>query len=276
MMNFQKYIKTSNILFFVSFIIFLTGCTKETPHKKYVAKVNNSYLTEEELDAITDSSSNELLFRSEIIRNWINKELLFQEAKKQGILNEKEYKRILGDSQKELAGSLLLKNFFENEKNKTTYSEVENYYEKNLDEFKLFYNSYLLNRINFNNEDNAVQFRSDVLKDKWQNAMLHFKNDTSVISQNENQLLYEYEIQPASLLRIMKELNPDEVSIVLKNDENNYTLVQVLQKFNKGTTPPLEYIYSEVEKRYMVKKKELTIKGYIKELYSKNEIEVKN
>lgn len=276
MMNFQKLIKPSNFFLFISLVIFLPGCTKEVPQKKYIAKVNNAYLTEEQLDLMSDSSKGNHLFKSEIIRNWINRELLYQEALKEGILNGAEYKKILEDSKKELAGSLLLKKFYEQQKNSVSETEVENFYKKNINEFKLPYNSYLFNKITFDNEDKALEFRSIVLKEDWNEAENNFKDDTSVVDYKNNSLLYEYEIRPASILRIIKELYPDEVSIVLRESPDRFMIVQILQKFDKGIIPPLDYIYSEVKKRYLVKKKELTIKDYIKELYSKNDIEVKN
>lgn len=276
MMNFQKLTKPSSFFLVALLIIFIAGCTKEAPQKKYVAKVNNTYLTSEELNLISDSLSGNRLYKSEIIRNWINEELLYQEALKQGILDEPEYKKTLEDSKKKLAGSLLLKKLYEEEKEDVSESEVENFYNQNMNEFKLLYNSYLFNKITFNDEDKALKFRSMVLQKNWDTAENNFKGDTSIISSKNNLLLYEYEISPASTLKIIKELYPDEVSIALKEGADNYTIVQALQKFDKGVIPPLDYIYSEVKKRYLVKKKELTIKDYIKELYSKNDIEVKN
>lgn len=276
MMNFQKLTKLSSFFLLVPLMIFMTGCTKEAPQKKYVAKVNNTYLTSEELNLMSDSLSGNRLYKSEIIRNWINEELLYQEALKQGILDEPEYKKTLEDSKKKLAGSLLLKKLYEEEKEDVSESEVENFYNQNMNEFKLLYNSYLFNKITFNDEDKALKFRSMVLQKNWDAAENNFKGDTSIISSKNNLLLYEYEISPASTLKIIKELYPDEVSIALKEGADNYTIVQALQKFDKGVIPPLDYIYSEVKKRYLVKKKELTIKDYIKELYSKNDIEVKN
>lgn len=276
MMNFQKLTKPSSFFLVALLIIFIAGCTKEAPQKKYVAKVNNTYLTSEELNLMSDSLSGNRLYKSEIIRNWINEELLYQEALKQGILDEPEYKKTLEDSKKKLAGSLLLKKLYEEEKEDVSESEVENFYNQNMNEFKLLYNSYLFNKITFNDEDKALKFRSMVLQKNWDAAENNFKGDTSIISSKNNLLLYEYEISPASTLKIIKELYPDEVSIALKEGADNYTIVQALQKFDKGVIPPLDYIYSEVKKRYLVKKKELTIKDYIKELYSKNDIEVKN
>jgi PPIC-type PPIASE domain len=276
MMNSQKYLKTISIFFSVIlFVTFIDGCKKEVSSKKYIAKVNDSYLTEDELDSIYNSSSG-IQYKNEIIRNWINRELLYQEAERQGVLNNKNFKRILEDSKKELAASFLLKNYSQMEKSAVEPAELEKYYNDNADEFKLIYDSYLLNLITFNSEDKALKFRSEALEKNWNNALHDLKNDTSVFSEKSRDLLYEYEIQPISVLRVVKELYPSEISIVLNNEADKYIVVQLIEKFNKGDIPPFDLIQNNVKNVYLMQKKELTIKDYIKELYSKNDIEVKN
>jgi PPIC-type PPIASE domain len=276
MMNLQKYLKTVSIFFsIILFLICIDSCKKEVAAKKYIAKVNNSYLTEDELDSIYNSSSG-VQYKNEIIRNWINRELLFQEAEKQGILNDKNFNRILDNSKKELAVSFLLKNMVKSETISVESAELEEYYGKNPDEFKLLYNSFLLNSVTFNSEDKALKFRSEALEKNWNEAFQDSRNDTSVITSKSMDLLFDYMIQPVSVLRVVKELYPSEISIVLHTDENLFTVVQLIQKFDKGVTPPFDLIKNDVKKIYLVQKKELTIKDYIKELYSKNDIEVNN
>ncbi len=276
MMSLPKYLKIISINFLIIFFLFnFEACKKEETNKKYIAKVNDSYLTKDELDSIYNSSSG-LQYKDEIVRNWINRELLFQEAKKQGILNDKNFKRILDDSKKELAASFLLKNYVDNEKINVDQAELEKYYKSNPDEFKLLYNSYLLNIIVFNNEDEALKFRTEALGSNWNDAYQNIKNDTSVYSEKSGELLFEYKVQPISVLRVVKELYPSEISIVLHTDEGRFTVVQLLKNFDKGIIPPFDLIKNEVEKIYLMKRKELTIKNYIKELYSKNDIEVNN
>jgi hypothetical protein len=55
----------------------------------------------------------------------------------------------------------------------------------------------------------------------------------------------------------------------------NYFIVQLLRKFDKDSIPPYEIIEGLIRDRYMALKKEQFIKDYVKDLYSKNDIEVK-
>ena len=264
------------------FIIFTTvfffyGCGRENRRPDFVARVNNSYLTKEDLSKMVDTNSTSNFYKNEIIRNWINKEVMYQEALKKGILKESEFNRLIEDSKRELAASMLMQKYYEDEKVTYEPEELEEYYNQHQEEFKRFYDSFLLNRAVFNDEDKAIRFRTMVQESNWEKALNVLKNDSSVINTGTNELLYDYEIHPASLLRIVSGLNPGEVSIVINiESEKSYYVVQEIQKFVKGSIPPFQLIKPFVEKRFIAQKKEDLMKSYIKELYSNNEIEIRN
>ena len=241
-----------------------------------MAKVNNSYLTKEQLAEMVDTASASNFYRNEIIRNWINNELLYQEAVKKGILKDEEFIKLINKSAKELAASLLLQKYYQDAKISYAPKDVEDFYNQNKDEFIRFYDSYFLNIISFNNEDKAIQFRSTVLESNWEKALNIFKDDPSLLYVKVNVLLYAFEIHPVVLERIVTSLNPGEVSIVIEDEPGKFTVVNEIQKYNKGTIPPFEVIKPLVEGRFIEFKKENLIQNYIKDLYSNNDIEVRN
>jgi hypothetical protein len=224
-----------------------------------------------------DTGSTKNLYRSEIIRNWINRELLYQEAVKRGILKEDEFNRIMENSKKQLAASMLLNRYYNNEKISFQPEDLEEYYNRHQSEFKRLYDSYLLNLVEFNDEDKAIKFRTTVLESDWEKALNAFKGDTSIANIESNVLLYNYEVHPAALFRIVDNLNAGEVGIIFNSGEDNhYSVVQELQKFDKDSIPPFQMIKSLVENRYIEFKKQDLIRNYIEELYLNNEIEVRN
>jgi hypothetical protein len=223
----------------------------------------------------TNYASN--FYRNEVIRNWINKEVMYQEAVKKGILKESEFNRLIENSKRELAASMLMQKYYEDEEVTYEPEELEEYYNGHKEEFKRFYDTYLINRADFNDEDKAVRFRSMVQESNWDKALNALKSDRSIINIGANELLYDHEIHPAPLLRIVSGLNPGEVSIVIYiQSEKSYSVVYEIQKFDKDSVPPFQLIKPFVEKRFVAKKKEDLMKSYIKELYSNNEIEIRN
>ncbi len=251
-----------------------TGCSKAPEKKEYVARVNDKYLTQEELDNMLGSSENKNFYKNEIIRNWINNELLYQKAVKEGITNDNEYKNLVENSKKELAVTLLLNKIYADEKESIDSKEVEEYYEQNQSDFKAFYDAYVINLIRFNNEDKAIKFRSTLIENDWNRALNVFKGDSSIISTSAKHIYYDYELQPPVLARIVKELNVNETSIVFNDEPGAFSVVQLVSEFPKGSQLPFEFVKEEVEDRLLANKKDELIKHYIKELYSENNIEI--
>ncbi len=275
--NLKTFSQTNNYFFLILFsLFFLAGCSKEPEKKEYVARVNDDYLTQEELNNMLLAKENKNFYRDEIIRNWINKELLYQKAIKEGITNDSDYVQLMENSKKELAVTLLLNKIYSEEKEKIDNNQIEEFYEQNKDDFKSFYNAYVINLIGFSNEDKAIKFRSTLLETDWNRAINVFKSDSSILNLVKSKLYYEYELQPASLSRIVKELNQNEISIIFANGENDYSIVQLVQKIPQDSLLPLEYVRDDVENRLVANKKDELIRNYIKALYSKNDIEVKN
>lgn len=270
----NKLLKTNKIIIaFVSAAALFSGCGKETPQKDFIAKVNNSYLSKEDLQTIVDSVPGNNQFRSEIIRNWINRECLYQQAIKDGILKTKEYQTIIEDSKKELAAAMMLKKFYEDKEEPVEDSKLVEYFNSHYALFKLNNDAFFLNRIDFANEDKAIQFRSTVIESNWNKASNVFKKDASNVTLNS--FLITMDIHPVNLLRITAELNPKEISIVVKTGENDFTVVQLIDKYSKDSTPPFEVLKNKVLAMYISDKKELIFKEYLEKLYSQNDIEIK-
>jgi hypothetical protein len=277
MMNSIRHLSLLNKirLLFIAAII-LTGCGKEQPKTEYVARVNDAYLTKTELASIIDTTDEITLHKSEVIRNWINREVLYQKAVDEGILKQEDYKRLIKNSGKELAGVILLNKYTASKKIKFEQRDLVNYFEKNSDDFRLSNRSYLLNIIHFSNEDRAVEFRSLLLDSDWQKALNVFYNDSTLISSQSSVFIKEQDIFSVKILRMVKRLHPLEISIVISESEGYYTVVQVLEKYSKGSLPDFNVLKQEVEKRFLAEKRKEQLENYIKELYSTNEIEVRN
>jgi hypothetical protein len=272
----KKHLKISlglAVLLFAAAV--LSGCGKEKTKKDFVARVNNAYLTKDELAAMIDTGSSST-YKSEIIRNWINKELLYQEAEKKGILKDAEFNRLLDNSKKELAAALLVQNYYRDQKINYDSKEAENYFEDHKNDFRLSSDSYLINLIKFSDEDKAVRFRNTVLESNWEKALNLFRGDTSIVSSRSGALMAEYQVHPASLLRIITALEPNELSIVLNYEPDKYAVVQEINKYPENSIPPFEAVKDEAGRRYVQEKKEKIIRSYIQDLYSNNDIEVKN
>jgi hypothetical protein len=267
-------LKTSNLLFFFSVLVF-TNCSKEQKKEDFIARVNDSYLTREEFASLVDTTNLNPIDRKQVIKNWIFNELLYQKAKDEDITDLEEFKNVMKTSSKELAAAMLLNNYVSSEDIKFSDSDLRDYYEKDKNYFQLNADSYLINKITFDSEDNAIKFRSLAIESDWTKASNFFSSDTSIISKTEAELIQGNNLYPYQLMKIAKDMYPGEISIVVVESDGYYSVIQILGKYEKGTIPNYEIIKYKVEKRFLAEKKKQLIDEYLNELYSHNDIEIK-
>ncbi|MCW8961642.1 MAG: peptidylprolyl isomerase, partial [Ignavibacteriaceae bacterium] len=257
-------------------LFLLYACNEPSKPASYVARVNGSYLTEEDVSELIDSQFVSEKSRSSIIKSWVRREVLYQEAVKQGITDTKSFKKNIENSKRELAAAILLEKFSNSSIQVYTNEDLENYYNENQTSFRLPFNSYFLNRVNFLDKNTAVQFRTEVISSDWKQAADKFAKDTSLLNMANEILLPEQDIYPSKLLRILEGLYPLEISIVISDDRGYYTVVQLLDKYFAQTIPPFNAVKREVRKRYLSALAELNVEDYINDLFTKNEIEINN
>lgn len=275
MIIFKMLLSRNRIIEGIIFPLFFFGaCTQPEKPDSYVARVNNSYLTETEFNELVDSQTVSEKTKTLVIKNWIKQEILLQEAIKKGITESKEFKRTVENSRRQLASSLVLQDFATSSQPVVTNEELENYYNENKSSFRIPFNAYYLNRINFSDREAAVMFRTELMINGWKEALNKFSNDLSLVNSESSVLISEQNIYPIRLLRILEGLYPLEISIVIPDERGYYTVVQLLEKYSAQSIPPFEAVKVEVERRYKAALTELALENYINDLYSLSEIEI--
>jgi len=216
MMYLKKRLKKISINLYATILILavLTACEEKKVSPNIVAKVDDKVLTETELKKDLSETINKKKFREEFIRQWIESEVMFLEASKQKLLTDSNYKRIIEKSKIELAAALLEQNFFEKNKINYTISDLKRFFLKRKNNYRLNDAAYLLNVAEFNNEDDAVNFRSLSMDSNWRNAFKIYNGNKSIIKKADNKLLFEYQVQPKKLLRVVKSLDIGETSML--------------------------------------------------------------
>ena len=276
MMNCEAHLnKTLTKILFLFGVLVFAACSKEQKKDDFVARVNESYLTREDFASLADTVNLNSAQKEQLIKNWIYQEVLFQAADKEGITTREDYLNIVNKSSNELAAAMLIDDYVSKEKINYSDEDLIDYYESNKNYFRLNTDAYLINKVTFNNEDNAIKFRSLALDSEWKKAVSAFVNDSSLIINTESDLVEESNIYPVQLSRIIKDFYPGEISIVITNKPGYYSIVQLLYKLGKESVPPFEIIKAKVEKRFLAEKKKALVEEYLKNLYSQNEIEIK-
>ncbi|MFC2134504.1 hypothetical protein ACFLTH_07785 [Bacteroidota bacterium] len=273
----MKCLKTlvSRNYFLVVLLIIVLGCEKEEVTDEYAAKVNEVVLSENDLNKALNSRFNEKKYKDEYIRQWIETELLYQDAIDNDILNDENYKDVVEQSKKHLAASFMLDQYYEDRIPDFSSKELKSYFSKYINDFKLFDDAYVLNIADFSDESRAILFRYTLLESDWNSTLNAFQNDDFLVNVVSNQFLYKYQIRPIILFRTVKNLLPSETSIVLQTEPGVFTVVQLVAFLEKDSFPKYEYVENLVKERYEVTKKAELYREYIDELFVKHNVKYK-
>lgn len=262
----NKIIHISLISFFI-----LIGCNNKEEKKEFIARVNDSYLYKDDLTAavLKDTAA-----KSEFIRNWITTEVLYKEGIENDLNSDEEFKNLIEKTKKELIKTLWIRKYLTKEKFNYSTIDLEKFYKEHRESFKLPGDAFLINRATFNDENKIIKFRNTVIESNWNLASKSFSKDFSVLEIKSNEIIFSYKIYNASLNRIFYDMIDGEVSIIIPIDENRFSVYQMVHRYHKDDIPDFSAIRDDVEKRFVDFKKKELLDNHIKELFSKNDIEI--
>lgn len=272
MMNLKKLSKNSLLVPFLISLIFLS-CSKEEKHEKNIAKVNDAVLTEDMLNSMMNDSNNKAKLKDEIINQWIEDEVLFQEAEREGITNEKEFQKILERSKKNLAISFLIKKYLEENEIQIKDEELKKYYDENKNEFILNDELYYLRIAKFENYESAIEFRKKIIETNWNIANNYIKTRTDKFQTKED-LIYEKDLQPIQVVRIVNTMEINEISSIIDISSNEFIIINLMNKYSENTIPPFEAIKNLVKEKLTILKQKELIHNYLTELLSEHNLEI--
>jgi hypothetical protein len=215
------------------------------------------------------------VYRDEYIRSWIEKEILFQEAQENGILENSDYQSTIQLSKKELAASLYLTKILSENKYEPTDDELKKYFDENKDEFVWEEDSYKLNIAYFSDESKAIKFRTILIESDWRNAVNAFKEESSLIKSEYGIVILLHQVEPIGLSKITSNLLPFEISIVFETEPQKFAVVQMIDKFNKGALQLFENARQKVKDRFLLLRDKQFIQSYIQKLIDDHNIDIK-
>ena len=277
MTNYKMYLLRKKIITInlTLVLLFLLSCEEKKQSQEYVAKVGNTILTEEGLENYLSEDKNTKKFKNEFVRQWVDEELLYLEAENKEFTKSKKYLSLIDAAKKQIAGSLLLEKYFEENFSKPSDNTLSLFYDKIKESLTLTDDGYVLNMFDFNNEQSASEFRNLAVQNDWNNAKYDFENDSSVVSSSSNEFLYGYRLSPLDLSRTVKALNPGEISLVVQKEPSLFTVVQLIKIIDKNTVPDFNLVKDEVEEIYYFEKRKELFQKYLDQLYSKYKVELK-
>lgn len=259
-----------SILILLSFL----GCSKKSSPEEYIARVGNNFLTAKDIREFfkNTSDTSSLQYRLFVIK-WVENELIYNEAIKDGLDKDEELKKEFEDVKKQLIIHSYLERKFYSDSISFSDTEIENYYKDNLSTFTLHEEVVRVNLISFRERKYANDFRNTVLKKSdWYQCVQEFLNKEP-INIVTSQLFTQLTIYPPELWKIIQNLEINELSFPIKIGDDYY-VVQLVEKYLKNSTAPIGLVKDEIKSRLMLEHRKNNYQKLIKLLKNKYTVEI--
>jgi peptidyl-prolyl cis-trans isomerase C len=250
--------------------------TADTGEKVY-ATVNNAALTESGFRALVPSDFYNTLtpdHKKEIIQEWVNNELLYQEAIKLKIDRDPEIARIIENSKRNLLSNEVLERSLSDVKAPDD-KELQKYYEEHKKNFILHEREYRVRYAAFDTRKDAEDFWKNVKASKgFSELAAKMSKDQSARSGGDLGSVSEDAVEPviwAAINETVKKYGLVKISDPFKVS-TGWACVIVDDMYEAGSAKPFDAVHDQLLDLYMVNKREDARRELLKRLSSKARI----
>ncbi len=258
-------------------LLFLLGACN-TSSKKMNTKtaanlsVYTKHFTKQQIDSVLINYKNQNKFEKEILKQWLDTELLFNEAIFDSLNYDKEFLRIFEQSKKELLAAFYLDKKIFSQKINISENEIYNFYRNKKEEFKLTEDSFIISLVAFEDKNLAYGFREYAFKNSWIQAKSKFYADCYFAK--EDSLIASNDVYATKLIQIINVLQPNEISVPFTIEDSLTYVVKYIGKLNKFEVPDYKYVKNDIKKRVYTHKLKRLYKNLMQSIYTKYNIEI--
>lgn len=242
-------------------LLFVNSCTqKKSPPDDYVARVNNSYLYTKNLKYMINENE-DIKNRSDLIYDWIDNELMYQQALALKIIPNDEFNFIAENQKKRLAAGYLIEKVIKDSIGKYKFND------------EAVYNFYLNNQKEFIANDKIYEviiFSFDNITDAQDFIQKFNEND---VKDKEKIFFYESELA-YDIKNIFQKTEIKNLSKIIKK-EGKYRIYYINDIVEPMSVKKFAMVRDDAKKIYENRVRKSIISNYIRSLYQNNKIELK-
>lgn len=259
-------------------ILLLAGCSQEVHQGQVIARVNGSVLTYDMIrDRLDTSTAIEPQVR-ELAQNWVDNEVIYQQASKLGYENIPAVTQPLEEMKRRLAVNVFLqKQIYEKVALNVTEDEERRYYDLHKQEFLLSEEKVKLNYSVFADRDQATTFRTEVVKGtRWTDALdrvMRSPGAKGILEAAESQYFTQSTLAPSDLWKVVQTLTTNETSFPVKTPVGYYVLY-LFGRQAKGEIGSFESVRDEIRQRIIKEQRDRGIDSILAELKKNSTIEM--
>ena len=250
-------------------LLFLSACsTEKVPETDIVAQVNEVYITNTFLDEASSQQTSEEVraaLKRKIMEKWIEDEILYQSAVKEGLtLSKYEEQQISAYRKRILIEKYLEKHL--NRSYRVLDQEVEDYYSQHAQEYVWNEDYVHLIHLVLDNDDRVIRSEIGNTKDLMEVIKKNFFDQKSTSERPIGDIGYvPLNNLPEKLAGRIKNMRTGTIQGPIKT-EYGYHYVQLMDYQKKGATKPLDIVKEEIIERIRLQKRKTELNDLMRDL----------
>jgi hypothetical protein len=259
----------------------LVACSPEPPAPGYVARVDRTELTEQDVRRTLNGAAGNPQRRRDYINEWILTEMLYQEAVKKGKADTEDARRQIELIRKRMAIAALLEDAVYAAVDTTEISDqaVASYLQRSGDDFLLREDVVFVSVAVFSTRDAANAFRGMLLNGtSWDDAVSLTRSDTALsplLDHVESQRYHtRASLYPEDLWKLAVTLRPREPSFAARIADG-FAIVLTHSLKRQGEAPDFDYVRDEVRSRMVIDLRRQQYEQYVQELRARYAVDVR-
>ncbi len=259
------------------FTVVAVSCHREEipkrPEGPIVARVGNDYLTLAELKESIPAEYSDVITRDQnvlYVRQWINTEILYQEAVRLGINEEPVIKARLERMRKDLLSTELLSRSASQINIEISDQAVREYYESHREQFVREYNVVRYEDIVVSDVNLAFEIRRTVTHETFKNAA---KTHSKVQGLSESAPYVALDAVPPKLRTAIMATTVIPSIIGPYGTEDGFHVLRLTGKFDKGTIASIDEVRDEIVSRLSSITQKDETERFISEIRAKSDVE---
>jgi hypothetical protein len=244
----------------------VSACTTDEPPEAYVARVDDHYLRQEQLDRRLQGlvpALDSTQARRQVINQWVTRTLLLQEAKRMNLEEDSSVQRQLRKQRRSALVTAMTNRLYETAEVSPTEDAIRRYFEQHREQLQLREPYVRVRTLSTNQIDSARAARQRLrsaappARDSvWTAVVRRFAADTARATSLSGKFIPSGRLP--SLLPYSAEqvaaLQAGEIGPIVEDSER-YHLIQLVERVPEGADPKLAWVRSEIRERLKIKRR---------------------
>lgn len=239
------------------------GCASEEEAERYVARVGDRYLMQEDVDrqlSSLPSPQDSAVARQQIIEQWVTNELLYQEAIRRGMQDDDDVQRLLEESERNVLVNALVAEMYEENDVTPAPGEMQSYYERHKEQLRLREGFVRVRYLETRTRDDAEAARRAIQQagiaerdSVWEDIVRRTAIDPSLSTEISQDFYPESRIFAGNraLRDALSGLLDGQTSPIVETD-STFIIIQLAQRVPAQTMPEPQWIEEELARRLVI------------------------